>query len=75
MQRARALSLMSRTMAGSSFQNARFMEFIASSRFMRMWATPSSRVTSKQVHSRLKAVLASLMALLPAKVSGRPCTP
>ena len=47
MQRARALSSISFTMAGSSFQKARIIEFIASGRFSRMWATPPSIVTSK----------------------------
>ena len=52
MQRARALSLMSRTMAGSSFQKSRIIEFIASGRLSWMWATLSSMLTSKQVQSR-----------------------
>ncbi len=58
MQRARALWSMSFTITGSSFQNSRLMEFMASGRFNWIWATPSSRVTLKQANW---AVVTSVM--------------
>eukprot|EP01035_Chromulina_nebulosa_P027680 gene27681-36434_t len=63
MQRARALSLMSRTMAGSSDQNALFMVFIASGRFIWICATWSSIDTLKQVQTAVSGVWAFMISL------------
>ena len=51
MTRAAASSLMAFTMAGSSFQKARFMVLNTSGRFRRMWAILSLVSTSKQVQA------------------------
>jgi hypothetical protein len=49
MTRASPASSMLRTISGSSSQNSRFIEFIASGRDSRTWAILSRVSTSKQV--------------------------
>ena len=70
MQRARTLSLMSRTITGSSFQKARIMLLKASGRFSLMCATPPSISTSKQVQGPSAGMAEAGVVLALAAVMG-----